>query len=144
MKLNEMTIDANRVEQGAWVDDIPEMGDLRLKVRGFGNSDFRKMQGRLYDAEPRQNKVGGRLAPERQDFITARCMLHTILIDWDNVEDANGKVPYSRELAETMLTDPKYRRFRDAVSYAATVVAETSELDQKDSSGNSETPSSGS
>lgn len=145
MKLSDMKIDNDRLEQGAWVGDIPEMGDLRLKVRGFGNADFRRLQQRLYDAEPRQFKIGGRLDPERQDAILSTCMLTTILIDWDGVTGDDGQpVAYSRDLAKTLLTEPEYRRFREAVSWAAGTVAETSDADQKDAEGNSVPPSSGS
>lgn len=145
MKLSDMKIDNDRLEQGAWVGDIPEMGDLRLKVRGMGNSDFRRMQQRLYDAEPRQFKVGGRLDPDRQDAILATCILATVLIDWDGVtDDADQPVAYSREFAKTLLTEPAYRRFREAVTWAASTVAETSDVDQADASGNSAPPSSGS
>lgn len=144
MKLSDMKIDNNRLEQGAWVGDIPEMGDLRLKVRGFGNADFRRLQQRLFDAEPRQFKIGGRLDPERQDAILSACMLSTILIDWDGVTGDDGQpVAYSRDLAKTLLTEPEYRRFREAVSWAAGTVAETSDVDQADASGNSAPPLSG-
>lgn len=125
MKLSDLKIDAEKFEQGAWVDDIPEMGGLRLKVRGLGNTDFRKTQTRLTEAEPRQYKPRGRLLPERQDAITAICLLDTVLVDWDGLTDENDQpMPYSKEQAKVLLTEPAYRRFRDAVVWAASVVAE--------------------
>lgn len=144
MKLSEMKIDADKFEAGAWVDDIPEMGDLRLKVRGIGNSDFRAMQARLMEAEPRKYKVGGRLAPERQDVVTAKCLLHTVLIDWQGVLDDDGQpIPYTKELASEILTKPEYKRFRDAVTYAATVVADGVDADIDDAGNVSKKRSAG-
>lgn len=143
MKLNDMTINPARLEQGAWVDNIPEMGDLRLKVRGLGNADHRNLQQKLFDAEPRQNKVGGRLNADSQDAISARCILDTILIDWDKLEGEDGYIPYSREVAEKLLTDPAFRRFREAVTWAASVVVETTDGARDDAAGNSALPSSG-
>lgn len=125
MKLSEIRIDPEKLEQGDWVGDIPEMGELRLKVRGIGNSDFRRMQAKLTEAEPRQYRISGRLPPERQDAITAKCLLHTVLIDWDGVlDDDDQPIPYSQEFAQDLLTKPEFRRFREAVAWAATVVAE--------------------
>lgn len=144
MKLNDMAIDPEKLEHGAWVSDIPDMGELRLKVRGIGNNDFRKLQTKLVEAEPRQFKTGGRVSPERQDAITAKCLIHTILIDWSGlVGENNEPIPYSKELATELLTSPKYRRFRDAVSYAASIVAEDRTADDEEAAKNSETPSSG-
>src|SRR5690606_9864289 len=144
MRLNDLKIDAVKFEQGDWVGDIPDMGGLRLKVRGIGNSDYRRMQSRLFEAEPRQYKVGGKLPPERQDNITAKCLLNTVLMDWEGLLDENGApIPYSKELASDLLTKPEYKRFRDAVAWAASVVAEGIEFDQDEAGKFSEMPSDG-
>lgn len=144
MKLNELKIDAEKFEQGDWVSNIPDMGNLKLKVRGIGNTDFRKMQSRLFEAEPRQYKVGGKLPPERQDIITAQCLLHTVLVDWDGLLDENNQpIPYSKDLARDLLTKPEYKRFRDAVAWAASVVAEGIEFDLDDAGNASQQPSGG-
>lgn len=144
MKIKEMAIDPVKFEQGAWISGIPEMGELRLKVRGIGNSDYRKMQTRLIEAEPRQYKVGGRLTPERQDFVQSQCMLHTVLIDWDGLRDEHdAPIPYSVDLARDLLTKPEYRRFRDAVAWAASVVGDDVALDGEEAGKSLETPSAG-
>lgn len=144
MKLNDLKIDAIKFEQGDWVGDIPDMGALRLKVRGIGNTDYRRMQSRLFEAEPRQYKIGGKLPPERQDAITAQCLLHTVLMDWDGLRDEKDKpIPYSKDLARDLLTKPEYKRFRDAVAWAASVVAEGIEFDQDGEGNSSKTPSDG-
>lgn len=144
MKLNELKIDAEKFEQGDWVSTIPDMGSLKLKVRGIGNTDFRKMQSRLFEAEPRQYKVGGKLPPERQDIITSQCLLHTVLVDWDGLLDENNRpIPYSKDLACDLLTKPEYKRFRDAVAWAASVVAEGIEFDLDDAGNASQQPSDG-
>lgn len=144
MKLNDLKIDAEKFEQGDWVSTIPDMGNLKLKVRGIGNTDFRKMQSRLFEAEPRQYKVGGKLPPERQDIITSQCLLHTVLVDWDGLLDENNQpIPYSKELARDLLNKPEYKRFRDAVAWAASVVAEGIEFDLDDAGNASQQPSDG-
>lgn len=124
MKLSEHRIDPVKLEEGDWVDNIPDMGDLRLKVRGFGNKAAEAMTRRLNDAVPRKLKVGGRIAPEEQDRIMNTVMRECILLDWANVEDDNGPVPYSKEMANTLLTDSQHRNFRNAVVWAAMSVAE--------------------
>ncbi len=145
MRLNDIAIDPVKFEQGAWVENIPEMGGLRLKVRGIGNADFRRLSAKLYEAEPRQYKVGGKLDPERQDAITATCLVNTVLIDWDGLRDQNDQpIPYSKDFARELLTKPEFRRFREAVTWAASVVADDVAADTEEAGKNSPPPSSGS
>lgn len=124
MRLSEIQINAAAVEEGEWIGDLPEMGDLRLKVRGLNNDKYRRLQQRLIEATPRAKRPGGRLDPAEQDRITAKCLTDTVLLDWSGLEGDEGPIAYSAEMAKTLLTDPQYRRFRDAVIAAASRVEE--------------------
>lgn len=138
MKLDSMKVDSAKIEQGAWVDNIPEMGDLRLRVRGFGNTDYRRLQAKLIDAVPRAKKVGGRLDPAEQDRVMSLCLQGTILVDWGNLTGAEGEpLPYSREQAAALINDPDMRRFRDAVIWAASIVADEQAASNEEDAGNS-------
>jgi hypothetical protein len=144
MKLSDITVDAERLEKGAWVDNIPDMEGLRLKVRGANNVDWRRLQSRLLDAVPRKKRLGGRLDPDEQDRITASCLLNTCLMDWDGLEGDDGNpLPYSKEWADKLIKEPEYRRFRDAVIWAASIVAEENNIDHQDAVGNSPPPYAG-
>jgi hypothetical protein len=136
MKLSSIEVDPERIEQGQWIGNIPEAGDLQLKVRGLGNADFRRMQTKLTDAVPRARKAGGRIDPDEQDRIVSQCLAATVLLDWRGLEDDNGPIPFSREKACELLMDPRYRRFREAVIWAASVVGEEQAADLEDAAGN--------
>jgi len=145
MKLTELAVDAGRGEQGAWVDEIPEMEGLRLKVRSDRNADWRRLQMKLMEAIPRKKRMGGRIDPDEMDKILSRCMLNTCLLDWDGLEGDDGKpIPYSRDMAEKLLFEPEYRRFRDSVAFAASIVAEKTDERRDDAAGNLLTLSGGS
>jgi hypothetical protein len=137
MKMSELAVDADRQENGAWVDDIPDVQGLRLKVRGSNNADWRRLQAKLMDAVPRKKKIGGRIDPDEQDRVISSCLLNCCLLDWDGLEDDDGKpIPYSKQMAIKLLNEPEYRRFRDSVIWAATVVADNVEVAQQDIAGN--------
>jgi hypothetical protein len=122
MKLSSLKTDVARVEQGEWIGDIPEMGDLELKVRGIDNADYRALTSKLVQTIPLKRRRRG-ISSEDLEQIQNKCLLETVLLDWRGVQDDSGKdVPYSRELAETLLTSPEYRTFRDAVAYASRLV----------------------
>jgi hypothetical protein len=137
MKLSQQVIDPAKLEQGDWVESIPEMGDLRLKVKGARNRAWERMQRTLIDAVPRKKKIGGRIDDDEQARITSILLRDTCLIDWSGLEDDEGKaIPYSKDFANTLLTDPQYRNFRDAVMWAATVVAEQRGAEAEDTAKN--------
>lgn len=137
MKLSDLTIDPERQENGAWVDDIPELEGLRLRVRGTMNADWRRLQTKLIESIPRKKRAGGRLDPDETDRITQTLLLNACLLDWEGLEDDDGKpILYSKEMARKLLFEPEYRAFRDGVVYAANVVAQNTSEDQSDTSGN--------
>jgi len=121
MKLADIEQNPIAIEQGDWVDNLPEMGNLRVKVRGVNNSDWRRLWAKLVDAVPRNKREGNKPSTDELDRINTICLRDCSLIDWDGLDDG----PYSKEMANTLLTDPKYRAFRDAVFWAATKVGET-------------------
>lgn len=121
MDLNSLTVDVAKVEEGDWVSQIPELGDIKLKVRGFANAGYRRMQTELFRAVP----LSRRGDAAEQERINNQLLIETILIDWTGLTD-NGKViPYSKELAKKLLTDPQYQPFRDGVFWASHAVAES-------------------
>lgn len=120
MDLSEHRLDPKVREEGEWVDDIPEMGDLRLKVRGSDNKAWRRRVDVLIAAVPRKKRVNG-LDPEERDRINAICARDHGLLDWENLKIGGEAVPYSKEKANELLTDPQWKAFHDAVMWACNV-----------------------
>ncbi|APX83978.1 hypothetical protein BV511_04135 [Methylorubrum extorquens] len=138
MKLSSLKVDAAAIEDGEWIGNIPEMGDLEVRVRGLNNAKYRRLQTTLIDAVPRAKRQGGRLDPDEQDRITASCLNATVLLDWRGLEGEDGQpVPYSKDLATDLLTKPEFRRFREAVIWAASQVGEERAAADEDDAGNS-------
>ena len=144
MKIGELKIDPAKQEQGAWVKDIPEMGEVQLLVRGLACSEFRKLQTQLIEQVPRSKRIKGKLDPDEQDRIMDVCLHRTILLGWKGFQNDDGsELPYSRELALTFLTDPAYRKIREAVLWAASSVAEDRTAVMEAVAGNLPTSSGG-
>jgi len=122
MRMDDLKVDVAKLEDGDWVTDIPEMGGLRLKTRGIGNKQWRKMQARLSAATPRNKRDD----PDEMERILATLIRETALLDWDGIEGPDGKpLPYSKEQANEYLTNPEYdRKFFNAAVWAAGVVAD--------------------
>lgn len=126
MDLNDLSLDASQIETGAWVQDIPELGNIRIKTRGLGNADWRRLAAKLALAVPRSKKDGSGMItdPEERDRITTECLVQTALITWEGLTAGGQAVPFSQVKARELLSDPRFRRFRDGCLYAASQVAE--------------------
>jgi len=124
MKLSDHKIDLKKREEGAWVTNIPDCGDLALKVRGMGNKDWAKLEQKLIMAVPRQRRTNG-LEPEDRLRINAILVRDCSLLDWRGIENGTGElVPYSKEAASQLLADAQYESFVWACVHAASVVAQ--------------------
>jgi hypothetical protein len=125
MKLSDIKIDLGRLEGGDWIDNIPGMSELALRVRGIGNSEYRQLQAKLIDALPRQKRLAARTDVTIMEGVTTECLVETCLLDWRGLTDeADAELPYSKEMARELMTNPAYRAFRDAVTWAAGIVAD--------------------
>jgi hypothetical protein len=130
VKLSDMKVNATAIEQGEWIGKahglpIPQMGDLALKVRGLGNSDFRALQARLFDEVPRSERPGGKLSAKAADGVMNRCLIETVLQDWAGIlGDDDKPLKFSKGEAGKLLADPAFVRFREAVIWASSQVGE--------------------
>lgn len=128
MKLSDIRGVTQKIEHGAWVDDLPNLPGVTVKVRGFGNADYRR---KLF--EKRKNMTPAQMEDEevRQRLETE--LLHeAVLQDWSGIDDT----PYSSETALKLLTDPELAVFRSAVDYAAGVVAQRGKASLEDAAKN--------
>lgn len=138
MKLTSIAVDPAAMTTAQWVDDIPEMEDLRLKMRAAGNPDWRRLQARLINAVPRGRRSAGGLDPADVDRINVALIVETSLEDWDRFEDDSGApIPFAKETALRFLSDPAYRKLYEACLWAASLVAEETAAAREMQKGNS-------
>lgn len=121
MKLSSLKVESARIDAGVWVGDIPDMGDLRLKVRASDSVTVRSLAARLYRAVSRDDKdAGGSIKAEAADRIGGEVLARAVLLDWDGLtDDAGAPIPYALAAAHAMLIDPDFRAFRAAVEWAS-------------------------
>lgn len=128
MKISDIRVDAAKIEAGDWIGDLaelfPGLEGVRLKVRGSGNADYRRLQGKKMRALAAQ-----RLAPDKEQEaaqqINNELLAETVLLDWEGIVQEDGVTPlaFTRELSAQLLADPEMRIFRDAVNYAGNQIA---------------------
>ena len=134
MQLSELKQNSRAVEEGAWIDDIPGCGDLRVKTRGLNNADYRAAMERKLKAVPRKERRAG-LGPQTERRLQVECLVETCLQEWQNLQGANGPIPIAE--AKALLLDPDYEPLFQGCVYAAAVVGDEAAADQEIQRGNS-------
>jgi len=125
MKLSATKVDSALIEQGDWVENIPDLPGIRIKARGTNNADYRMLEGKLVREIPRAQRVEG-VSPEDQDRIAGRLLLETVVLDIDGITEDDDVTPikYTRELGAKLFLDPDYRVWAAGAAYAGSVVAQ--------------------
>ena len=92
-----------------------ELDDVTtIVVARYGNDKFRNMRNRLI--EPYQRKSGKEVMNTKQaDAVLVKCLAATILLGWEGLFIDGEEFPYSRENAELILGDPRFKQFKEVV-----------------------------
>lgn len=136
MKLSDIAVNANAIEQGRWVSVGHVMPGVRLKVRGLENTDYRRLRNRLIAEIPRGERLKGAdiLTLEK---INGQLLSETVLVGWDGIEADDGRpLPFNKEKALQVINDPMFIVFRNAVEWAAGVVGDDEAIEAEESAKN--------
>tara|TARA_R100000458_G_C8278525_1_gene254896 strand:+ start:12824 stop:13225 length:402 start_codon:yes stop_codon:yes gene_type:complete len=108
MQINLLKTNPEAETEGVWV--TYEDTDIQLKIARIGNPKFDAFVAKK--SAPHLDKIRKGEANELQENITQQAVAHTILVDWKNIDDENGKpIPYSGKKSEEFLSDPSLRDF---------------------------------
>ncbi|GGB00597.1 hypothetical protein GCM10011491_30980 [Brucella endophytica] len=123
MEIQSLKRDSAAANAGQWVDDIPGMGDMRLRVRGLSSSTVIALRSRKERKVPRdQRERDGSIKPAVALVIFGEVLHEAVLLEWDGLTNGGVALPYDAELAKEWLTNPDFAPFADAVTYAAQIV----------------------
>ena len=123
IRMNSIAADLQRENQGDWVDIPPELfadGDgVLLKVRAFSYQPYQIARNKIVQKWSRS--YGREPIPLDVAFkADGKLYADFILLDWKGLDGDDGKpMPYTKEMAEDLLTNPEFRIFQNAVQYAA-------------------------
>lgn len=126
MDIQSIKKDSAAIAEGQWVDSIPGMGDLRLKVRGSSANYVVAVRARKQRNAPNEDRAAdGSLSVDATLRIETEVLHEAVLLDWDGLTDGGQPVKYDASLAKDWLTNPDFRDFADAVVWASGVVSRT-------------------
>jgi hypothetical protein len=144
MDISNLRKSTATVEAGDWVDGIPQMGELRLRVRGLNSAQYKAIFSRKQRAVPKdQRERDGSVKDDVLHRIRGEALHEAILLDWSGLTSNNQPVPFDPGQALAWLTDPEFEDFQFAVLYAAGVVGKDRSDAGQALAKNSKAPSAG-
>jgi hypothetical protein len=109
MDLNKIAIDTKSASEGTWID----IGDgASLLIARWDNPAFSKM---LRKRVRKGARLGGDSSDTDSDKEMADLLAQTVLLGWKGLTAAGEPLPYSKEAAFNLLSDPSLVEFRDLV-----------------------------
>lgn len=136
MKLSDMAINEKIDDAGEWVELYgSKMDGVKVKVRPTENRDDRKVQMKMSQRllGKYRTRRGSEIPAEVLEQIETERLVEALLVDWQGIEDENGnELPYDKDRARFILTNPQYRRFREAVLLAAERVEDENKKEEEE------------
>lgn len=121
MDISVLKRDSGAISSGQWVNDIPGMGKVRVKVRGFSSPEVVEVRSRKERAVPRDERLrDGSLTADAGNRIFNEVLADAVFLDIEGLTE--GGKPVKAEGARKKLVDPDYGPLADAVAWAAHAV----------------------
>ena len=122
--INRVKTDLVKEVDGTWVDFI--LG-IRLKIARSRNAKYNEMIRNLTE-NMRIDMRDGKFDTEGFNEVLVQVRAHTILLDWENVDEDGVEIPYSPEKAMQYFRDPELKDFYTFV----VAISESAEAYKKD------------
>lgn len=112
-KLSSIALDPEASARGRWV---PYVLDVRLLIARAGGQRFREATRRAIEARV-ERRGGGDLDEADRDEVTCEVLAGHVLLGWEGIDDdeTGAPLPYSREAAVKLLSDPRLEPLREFV-----------------------------
>lgn len=102
-----------------WEKELPDLGDLEVLVAPWENPAFERAVGKGIRSLPPALRADGNIDPAAYYRVVGQAIAKTILFDWKNFKAGGSDKPFDQAYALDILTDPKFKPFRDGVVVAA-------------------------
>lgn len=121
MELISLKRDSKVVSEGMWVKDIPMLGDVEIKARGWSSRVVMEARAELERKVPASDRHPDMRVKAEVGFTIWRTMIsEAVLVDIKNLTE-NGK-EITLEEVRKMVLDPDYEPLADAIAWAGNFV----------------------
>lgn len=121
MDISKLWLDTQALDSGVWIDNIPDQPGARFRVRGLSSSIYQDARDAKMRAVPDAGRdADGNVTRDEVKRIARECCAEALLLEWDGLENKGEPLPYSKALADQILSNPDAIRFADVVTWCAT------------------------
>lgn len=137
MDISELRRDMTAIEEGHWVtsEDLPDLGDIRIRVRGMSSGPARQMFDRMSSKVPAKDRnADGSLRNDDMTRIMKAVLKKHLFMEIDGLTEA-GK-PMKAEQVIERIDDPALEPLIELIIRAVSVVDARRESMTEDAAGN--------
>ena len=114
MKLSAIKNATRSIDEGVEKDCF--IDGVKFRVRGKNNTAWNLKSQELNAKISTEDRLSTERMLVREREIETELLLHTVLLGWSGLTDDEGnEIPYSIEMARTILEDNDYRLLRSAI-----------------------------
>lgn len=122
MDINELAAYSAGAEAGQWVQNIPNMPGVKLKVLGGSSAAYKRAREAKFRAIPASDRSPEGIPSAVALEAAAREAMHEVaLLDWAGVTVNGEDFAYDREIARKLL-DPRLTQLYLGIDHAMAVV----------------------
>lgn len=122
--INKVKTDISKQNEGTWVEFL--MG-IRLKIARARNPKYNDMMRKLTE-NMRLDMREGKFDTKEFNEMLIMVRAHTVLLDWENIDEDDVEIPYSPEKAMEYFSNPELADFYTFV----VSISESAEAYKKD------------
>ncbi len=121
VKLSSLRSDSQREREGDWVPALDIGPEVQYFLRSTNLPAFKI--ARDHHGQKLARTYGDNIPDDILAEVYGKLAVEHLLMDWKGfVDDEENDIPFSKETAQKILTDPEYRLVRASVYFAATKV----------------------
>lgn len=119
MRLEELEVDVNKIDDGVWIDVPGDEDGMALKLRGRRSKAFKSAYSQALRKVTRAGRNRGNQLEQIQR-VDSECLAEHCILDWKNFYAGDSKrrgeeIPYSKEVAKQLMTSRKTEPFQELV-----------------------------
>ena len=135
--IEEAFVDVETIEKGKWIALGADFRGVEIQARGMSSKEAKVYLDRLRRDVPRSERTAnGEISEEANERIITKVIVEKCLFNWRGFAAGGKELPYSKQTAESFMTEPKARKIGAAIVNAIIAIDNTKAKKAEEVAGN--------
>ncbi len=131
--LESSYLDIEAIESGRWIPLGSNFPGVEVYVKGLSSPEAKAYRDALTRKAPRGDRTSnGQLTEMAQERILKQTVIEKCVMDWRGLGSKGKPLPFSKEVLENLMNEPKARPVATAIVLAITDLENKTKSDEED------------